>query len=154
MGGQGSGGIEYPDEAGYPDGTGFLDEGTAGRGRDGAPETSPAPDGPLAEDIQDDPPSAEAEGEVAVRRDDARAAYVADVDGASVATLTFRRDGARLVLLDTVVLPSMRGRGIAAALIADTLDDIRARGERIAVECPVVADFIARNPEYQDLVDG
>ena len=27
--------IEYPDEAGYPDGTGFLDEGTAGE--DAAP---------------------------------------------------------------------------------------------------------------------
>ncbi|NNC12539.1 hypothetical protein HII28_11700 [Planctomonas sp. JC2975] len=24
--------FEYPDEAGYPDGSGFLDEGTAGEG--------------------------------------------------------------------------------------------------------------------------
>jgi len=26
------GSVEYPDEAGYPDGTGFLDEGTAAKG--------------------------------------------------------------------------------------------------------------------------
>jgi hypothetical protein len=32
--------IEYPDEAGYPDGMGTLDEGTAGRLEDQAAEPS------------------------------------------------------------------------------------------------------------------
>lgn len=141
-------GIEYSDEAGYPDGKGFLDEGTASADEADTRESA------LQEDIQQDPPSSEAEAEVGVRRDEERDAYVADVDGATVATLTYRHDGDRIVLVDTVVLPSMRGRGIAAALIGDTLDDIRDRGERIAVECPVVADYIARNPEYAELVAG
>lgn len=149
MSGRDPNGIEYPDEAGYPDGRGFLDEGTAASG--GEADT---PEGALGEDIQQDPPSAEAETEVGVRRDEERDAYVADVGGDTVATLTYRHDGDRIVLVDTVVLPSMRGRGIAAALIGDTLDDIRDRGERIAVECPVVADYIARNPEYAELVAG
>lgn len=146
MSGRDPNGIEYPDEAGYPDGKGFLDEGTAPAG--GAATGDDA----LQDDIQQDPPSADAEGEVGVRRDEERDAYVADVDGKTVATLTYRRDGERLVLVDTVVLPSMRGRGIAAALIADTLDDIRDRGERIAVECPVVRDYISHNAEYAELV--
>lgn len=34
--------IEYPDEAGYPDGTGFLDEGTAPH--DTAPEAASTDD--------------------------------------------------------------------------------------------------------------
>lgn len=96
-------------------------------------------------------PSAEAGHEIRVRRRDDEQAYVAEVEGAAVANLTYVRRDDRLVLVETVVLPSMRGRGIAAALIADVLDDIRARGERIAVECPVVADYLARHPEYADL---
>jgi predicted GNAT family acetyltransferase len=145
MSGRDPNGLEYPDEAGYPDGKGFLDEGTASVGAD-------TRDDALQEDIQQAPPSAEAEAEVGVRRDDEREAYVADVADETVATLTYRRDGDRIVLVDTVVLPSMRGRGIAAALIGDTLDDIRDRGERVVVECPVVADYISRNPEYAQLV--
>jgi len=88
---------------------------------------------------------------VDVRRLDAEHAYVAEVDGRTVANLVYTERDDRLVLVETVVLPAMRGRGIATSLVAGALDDIRARGERIEVECPVVARFIARHPAYAEL---
>lgn len=44
------GSIEYPDEAGYPDGMGTLDEGTAGRPEDQAAEPSDGAEEDGAED--------------------------------------------------------------------------------------------------------
>ena len=55
---------------------------------------------------------------------------------------------------DLYVLPRFRGRGIATELIADALDDLRERGTRITVLCPVVSAFIANNPAYADLADA
>jgi predicted GNAT family acetyltransferase len=33
------------------------------------------------------------------------------------------------------------------------LDDIRAKGKKVTILCPLVASFIAGHPEYADLVD-
>ncbi|QEO13835.1 N-acetyltransferase [Agromyces intestinalis] len=134
--------MEYPDASGYPDGTGLLDEGTA------ALVAEVAVDGVREVDT----PSAESDGEVAVRRDDGRRVYAAVLDGAEIAHVEYADEGGRLVVITTVVEPEFRGRGIAIALIADALDDLRERGERIAVRCPVVGAFMRSNPQYADLL--
>lgn len=56
-------------------------------------------------------------------------------------------------MITTNVVPEFRGRGIATELIADALDDIRERGRRVTVLCPVVAAFMEGNPQYADLID-
>jgi len=135
------GSFEYPDTAGYPDGKGTLDEGTAA-----------LVDEVLQRDAQLlDEPSSEADVEVAVRRSDPERLYEATVDGRRIADLRFSREGDRLSLLTTTVVPEFRGRGIAAELVADALDDIRSRGERITVFCPVVSAYLTQHPEYADL---
>lgn len=51
--------IEYPDEAGYPDGEGFLDEGTAHPDAAGGTDDAPSLDGLAAfadTDEEDDEP--------------------------------------------------------------------------------------------------
>lgn len=58
-----------------------------------------------------------------------------------------------IVVLTTSVDPEFRGRGIAADLIADVLDDLRERNRPITVRCPVVAAFMAGNSQYADLLD-
>ncbi|MGY4856400.1 GNAT family N-acetyltransferase [Cryobacterium sp. AP23] len=134
-------GFEYPDRAGYPDGTGFLDEGTAA-----------LVDEVLADAVRDiDEPSADADAEIDVRRD-ARA-YVATMGDRELADVRFDEADGRVVILTTTVAPEFRGRGIATALIADALDDIRDRGQRVTVYCRVVAAFISGNPEYAGLID-
>lgn len=135
------GGYEYPDASGYPDGTGTLDEGTAA-----------LVDEVTAQAVREvDEPSAESEGEIAVRRLDDQGRYSATIDGREVANVLFEERDDRVVVLTTNVLPEFRGRGIAIALIADTLDDLRARSLPLTVRCPVVAAFIASNSQYQDL---
>lgn len=136
--------FEYPDAAGYPDGAGFLDEGTAA----------------LIEEVQAraatdvDRPSADTNSEISVHRQNDENVYVAMLGSREIATLRFAPVADRIDVLATTVVPAFRGRGIAADLIADVLDDLRARGKRIRVHCGVVAAFIASNPQYSDLMDA
>ena len=61
--------------------------------------------------------------------------------------------GERITFVHTIVARSVEGRGVGGRLVRWSLDDVRRRGLRIAVECPFVASFIRRHPEYDDLVD-
>ena len=59
----------------------------------------------------------------------------------------------RITFVHTVVARSFEGRGIGGRLVAWALEDLRRRGLGIAVECPFVASYLRRHPEYDDLVD-
>lgn len=72
----------------------------------------------------------------------------------TVAELTYRFVGGRIVLLSTWVAHPYRQQRVATELIARVLDEIRASGKKITIVCPVVGEFIARNPEYADLIDA
>ena len=139
----GSASYEYPDAAGYPDGMGFLDEGTA-----------PLVDNLTAEVVRSiDRPSSDADRDIAVQRDDVRGLYTASSDGVEVATVRFTERDGRVVLVATTAIPEIRGRGVAADLVAFALDDIRERGRKVIVECTFVSAFIAENQEYAALLD-
>ncbi|MGB3375768.1 MAG: GNAT family N-acetyltransferase [Microbacterium sp.] len=133
--------FEYPDSAGYPDGAGYLDEGTAA----------------LIEEVTAgalrdvDTPSAETDEEVSVHRIADRSVYSATIAGHEIATVLYREESDRIVVLSTDVEPAFRGRGIAGDLIADALDDIRSRGMRVSPVCAVVAAFMASDLQYSDL---
>jgi uncharacterized protein len=101
-----------------------------------------------------DRPSADAASEVEVHRRDDVHAYVAVIDGVEVANIRYDEVDGRIVVLTTTVAPEFRGRGIATDLIADALDDLRARRVPLTVRCPVVAAFIRGNPQYADLLDA
>ncbi len=45
-----------------------------------------------------------------------------------------------------------RGRGIASRLVAGALDEVRRRGLKIVPRCPFVSAFLAKHPDYRDLV--
>lgn len=78
--------------------------------------------------------------------------YETVVDG-HPATLRFALAGPHTVNLQhTMVAPELRGRHIGDQLVRRTLDDIRARGERIIATCPFVRAFLERHAEYRDLV--
>ncbi len=135
--------FEYPDAAGYPDGGGTLDEGTAALVDEVTADALRAVD----------TPSEDADAEIEVHRDDERGVFAATLEGLEIATIRYDLDGDRITLITTTVEPEFRGRGIATDLIADALDDLRETGTRFTVRCPVVAAFIAGNPEYAGLAD-
>jgi hypothetical protein len=88
-----------------------------------------------------------------VRENSESQTYDALVGDEIVGTLLYEREGPRLVLTHTAVQNRYQHQGIATALIAGALDDIRAKGKKVTVLCPLVATFIAGHPDYADLVD-
>jgi predicted GNAT family acetyltransferase len=53
----------------------------------------------------------------------------------------------------TEIDPPLRGRGLAAHLVAFALDDIEASGRRVIPSCTYVAAYIDLHPEYATLVE-
>ncbi|MFD4292880.1 GNAT family N-acetyltransferase [Rhodococcus sp. NPDC058505] len=52
----------------------------------------------------------------------------------------------------TVTDPEFQGQGLAGKLVAAALDATRADGITIATSCSYVQAYVARHPEYQDLL--
>jgi|GEM_PF-413019 len=91
--------------------------------------------------------------DVVVHDNPASQTYDALVGDDIAGTLVYEPEGPRLVLTHTAVQPRFKHHGIATALIAGALDDIRAKGIRVTVLCPAVISFIKAHPAYADLVD-
>ncbi|MEV6692431.1 GNAT family N-acetyltransferase [Micromonospora sp. NPDC051196] len=57
-----------------------------------------------------------------------------------------------LVFTHTEVDPAFQNMGVGSALMRGTLDQVRAQGQRVVPQCPFMAAFLKRHPEYADLV--
>lgn len=66
--------------------------------------------------------------------------------------LDFELEG-NLIAMNHVGVPdAVGGRGIAGRLTRHALDHARANNWRVEPNCPYVAHWIERHPEYRDLV--
>ena len=75
-------------------------------------------------------------------------------DHADPAELTFSRLDAKTVIANhTWVPPSLRGQGIAEALVERLMDDARANGFRVVPRCSYVRKLAGRHPEWEDLIE-
>jgi predicted GNAT family acetyltransferase len=52
----------------------------------------------------------------------------------------------------TEVPKELSGRGVGSALARGALDAVRVRGLRVIAKCPFIAAYIAKHPEYADLL--
>ena len=52
----------------------------------------------------------------------------------------------------TVTMDSFEGQGVASRLVRGMLDQLRAEGRTLIPSCAYVRKFLARHPEYGDLV--
>ncbi|MBP9144220.1 MAG: N-acetyltransferase [Thermoanaerobaculia bacterium] len=68
------------------------------------------------------------------------------------ATLTYSLGGGSVVFLHTGTPLRIRGRGIAAKLVASGLAFAREHGLTVVPLCPYVASYIRRHPETLELV--
>ena len=50
------------------------------------------------------------------------------------------------------VPPKYEGRGIGKELVQGVLEDIRRKKLKVVPQCPFVATYIRRHPEWMDLV--
>jgi predicted GNAT family acetyltransferase len=81
-------------------------------------------------------------------------AYVVFVDGERAGKAVYVTRVGRRVFTHTEVDDAHTGSGVAASLVRHALDDMRAREMKIVPLCPFFRSYIARHPEYEDLVDG
>jgi predicted GNAT family acetyltransferase len=91
--------------------------------------------------------------ELDVLNDAEHGRWIATLGAEAIAELPYRFVGGRVVLLTTWVDPAYRNNRVATELISRVLDEIRENGKKITIICPVVGEFIDRNPEYADLID-
>jgi uncharacterized protein len=52
----------------------------------------------------------------------------------------------------TEVPPEMSGHGIGSRLVQGALEAARARGLKVVPKCPFVAAYMAKHPEFNDLL--
>jgi predicted GNAT family acetyltransferase len=79
--------------------------------------------------------------------------YEISIDGEVVGFCSYRDTGGVFLLPHAEVDPRIGGQGIGTTLARRTLDDLRARQVKVVPLCPFIADFIRKNPQYQDLVE-
>ena len=68
------------------------------------------------------------------------------------AFVEYRRAGDRIALLHTEVPEALSGQGVGSKLVRGTLDALRAEGTKVVPRCEFVAAFVARHPEYRQLL--
>ena len=88
---------------------------------------------------------------IEIRDDPDAGRFETDVDG-ETAVLEYALEGGRIRLVHTGVPDPLEGRGIGSRLVRFALDQARERGLDVWPDCPFVAAYIRRHPEYLELV--
>jgi predicted GNAT family acetyltransferase len=90
-------------------------------------------------------------GPITIHDNAAQHRFEAIVDG-ETALLAYRLEGDTLHLVHTEVPATLAGRGLGGELARAALNAARARGLKVVPTCPFVRAYIARHPEFADLV--
>ena len=80
-----------------------------------------------------------------------RSRYELAVEG-HTAFAAYRIDGEVITFTHTVVPQALEGRGVASRLILHALTDVRERGLKVIAQCPFVAAYIRKHPEWAELL--
>jgi hypothetical protein len=78
--------------------------------------------------------------------------YEVFVDDELAGLAVYRVEPGRLVFTHAEVDDAFGGMGVGGTLAAAALDDVRARGLQVVPQCPFIAAYIERHPDYADLV--
>jgi predicted GNAT family acetyltransferase len=89
--------------------------------------------------------------EETVRDNPAAHRYELSVNG-HVAFIAYKTMPGGLVFVHTEVPDALGGRGVGGRLVNGALTDMRRRGLKVRPDCPFVAGYVQRHPEFQDVV--
>jgi predicted GNAT family acetyltransferase len=78
--------------------------------------------------------------------------FVIEVDGEPAGFAQYRDRGRAISFVHTEIDDRFEGQGLGGRLVSAALDDVRSRGLAVLPFCPFVRGYIARHPEYLDLV--
>ena len=74
------------------------------------------------------------------------------VDGEVAGYSAYRLGDGSITYTHTEIDPKFEGKGLGSRLAKTVLDESRARGQKVYAQCPFIAGYIDRHPEYQDLL--
>ena len=77
--------------------------------------------------------------------------YELDADGQTAAAYYTLAPGV-ITFTHTETPLALRGRGIASRLARGALEAARAQGLKVVAKCPFVSAYIAKHPEFGDLL--
>lgn len=75
------------------------------------------------------------------------------VDGRQVGLVDFVDHDGQRIFLHTEVDDAYEGRGLAGILVSEALAATRAAGLRIVAVCPMVAGYLDKHHDFDDIVD-
>jgi predicted GNAT family acetyltransferase len=79
--------------------------------------------------------------------------YEARVDGELAGFSAYHLTRTSIVFTHTEIDDAYEGHGVGSAIARYALDDVRSKGERDVIPvCPFINGWIAKHPEYADLV--
>ena len=77
--------------------------------------------------------------------------YLLSDDGRLLGNVDFRESSPHVFNIEhTVVLPELRGQGIAGKLVAKTIEEIHRRGGKVTASCEYAQAWMERHPMSQD----
>jgi uncharacterized protein len=78
--------------------------------------------------------------------------YELPIDSANAAFVEYRLADGVIIFTHAETPPQFEGRGFGSALARGALDDARKRGLTVIPHCGFIAAYMARHPEYKDLL--
>jgi len=72
--------------------------------------------------------------------------------GDHVAMAYYTLSGDVITFTHTEVPEALSGQGVGTRLARGALEQVRSRGLRVIAQCPFIAAFIRKNPEFADLL--
>lgn len=79
--------------------------------------------------------------------------FTISVDGKTVGLAAFREHDGQRIFHHTEVDSEFGGRGLATVLVGEALAATRADGLRIVAVCPLVAAYVKKHQEFDDILD-
>lgn len=90
--------------------------------------------------------------ELDVRNVPDRSRYEAYTEGTLAGYAFYKLADSRVVFTHTVIEPAYEGQGVGSTLVRRALEDVRDRQLSASARCSFVQAWVARHPEYADVV--
>jgi predicted GNAT family acetyltransferase len=86
-----------------------------------------------------------------VRNNPALHRFELDVDG-RIAAAYYQLSPGVITFTHTEVPHELEGHGIGSRLVRGALEAVRAQGLKVVAKCPFVSAYMAKHPEFNDLL--